>query len=217
MQTLTEKVYHLNPPGGLFDSTVIVNLFPDLTVGARKLMVNRARRSGEVIRLRPGLYCLARPFRRAEPHPFVLAAAIHGPSHVSLETALAYHGLIPEVVHQMASVTVQRSRNFRTPMGWFAYYRVPSSAPRAGIKALELAKDEWAFVATPIRAMVDLVYLRKIRWAKDGMSFLTQSMRIEEEDLAELDLAALDEILAGIHSRRTEEYFMRLKKELISC
>lgn len=33
MQTLTEKVYRLGPPGGVFDLTVVVNLFPDLSRG----------------------------------------------------------------------------------------------------------------------------------------------------------------------------------------
>lgn len=217
MQTLTERVFTLNPPGGLFDSTSIVNMFPNLTPGARKLMINRAVRHGEVVRLRPGLYCVSRPFRRADPHPFVMAGAIYGPSHVSLETALAYHRLIPETVYQVASVTTRRSREFHTPMGLFTYYRVPSSAPRAGVKAIELGKDEWAFVATEIRAIVDLVFLRKVRWDKDGMAFITESMRIEEDDLTKLDVAALDEILSSIRSRRTVEYLTKMTRALGLC
>ena len=42
----------------------------------------------------------------------MLAASLHAPSHVSLESALAYHGLIPEAVYQVASITVARSREF---------------------------------------------------------------------------------------------------------
>jgi hypothetical protein len=102
-------------------------------------------------------------------------------------------------------------------MGLFSYYRVPSSAPRAGVKAIELGKDEWAFVATEIRAIVDLVYLRKVRWDKDGMAFLTESMRIEEDDLTELDVAPLDEILSSIRSRRTVEYLTKMTRALGLC
>ena len=54
MQTLTERVYKLAPPGGLFDESVVRNLFPDLSVGAKKLLVHRAVKHGEVLRLKPG-------------------------------------------------------------------------------------------------------------------------------------------------------------------
>lgn len=177
-------------------------------------MVNRSLRHGEIIRLREGLYCLARSFRRSEPHPFVLAAAIHGPSHVSLETALAYHGLIPEAVHQVASVTSRRSREFQTPMGLFTYRRVPSSTARAGVKAIGVEKNEWAFVATPIRAIADLIYIRKVRWEEDGMAFLTESMRMEREDLVKLDMKTLVDILSGLRSRRTVVYLTHMRREL---
>ncbi len=98
MQTLTEKVFRISPPGGLFDETVIRNLFPELSEAARKLLVYRAVSSGEIIRLKPGLFLIAPEFRKEHPHPFVLASALHSPSHISLESALAYHGLIPEAV-----------------------------------------------------------------------------------------------------------------------
>jgi len=53
MQTLTEKAYKLAPPGGLFDESVVRNLFPDSTTGGRKLLVHRAIEKGEVLRLSP--------------------------------------------------------------------------------------------------------------------------------------------------------------------
>jgi len=41
MQTLTERAFQLAPPGGLFDETVICNLFPEGSKGARALLVHR--------------------------------------------------------------------------------------------------------------------------------------------------------------------------------
>jgi hypothetical protein len=73
MQNLTEKVFRLSPPGGIFDETAVRNLFPGKTEGARKLLVHRAVSEGEIIRLKPGLFLLAKEFRRTHPHPFVLA------------------------------------------------------------------------------------------------------------------------------------------------
>jgi len=215
MQTLTEKVYKLAAPGGLFDESVVRNLFPASTAGGRKLFVHRAIEKGEVLRLKPGLYCLGPDYRRSHPHPFVIAAALHSPSHVSMESALAYHGLIPEAVFQVSSVTMQRSRSFKTPLGIFAFYRVPAINPRAGVASVKVDTNAWAFIASPFRAIADLVYLRKgINWEKDGIRFLTGSMRIEEDDLRQLHLAGLDEVCENFRNRRTRAYLERLRKEL---
>jgi len=212
MQNLTERVFNLAPPGGLFDETVIHNLFPDSSDGARALLVYRACQAGEILRLKPGLFVLGPPYRKSEPHPFVVAAVLHSPSHISLESALAYHGLIPEAVYQVSSVTVGRSREYTTPLGVFGFSRVPARAPRAGVEAVAVARNAWAFIASPLRAIADAVYLNKeITWSRDGLGYLTESLRIEEEDLRSLSFEALDEILDSIRSRRVREYIERLK------
>lgn len=215
MQILTEKAYKLAPPCGLFDGTVVINLFPNKSEGARKLLINRAIRAGEVIRLKPGLYCLEREFRREEPHPFVIAGLLYPPSYISVESSLSYHGLIPEAVYQVASVSDRRTRRFQTPIGTFAYLRVPSRPLMAGVASVEIRKGSWAFVATPLRAIADLVYLRKIEWRREGISFLTDSMRIEEDDLRRIEMARLQEILQCFRSHRVRSYLKHLAKELI--
>ncbi|MBN1424027.1 hypothetical protein JXA88_05665 [Candidatus Fermentibacteria bacterium] len=217
MQTLTEAVFRLNPPGGLFDTTVVQNLFPRASGGARKLLVHRAVSSGEVIRLTPGRYCLARPFCHDPAHPFVVAAFLHSPSHVSLESALWHWGLIPEAIHHIASVTTRRSRTLATPLGRFDFIRVPTLVPRAGVKAVRVDETSWAWIASPLRTIADLVYLRRgVRWGSDGVRFLTDSMRIDMEDLRALPMNDLDEICAGIRDRRTTDYLAGLVKEVSS-
>lgn len=76
MQSLTEKVFKLAPPGGLFDETVVHNLFPGSSDGARALLVHRACQAGEILRLKPGLFVLDLPYRKQDLHPFVLAARL---------------------------------------------------------------------------------------------------------------------------------------------
>ena len=212
MQTLTEKVFKLAPPGGGFDETVIGNLFPDISNGARALLAHRASKAGEILRLNPGLFVLSPPYRKSEPHPFVLAGILHAPSHISLESALAHHGLIPEAVYQVSSVTLGRSREFSTPLGVFSFRRVPARAPRAGVKAVEVARGAWAFIAEPLRAIADAVYLDKsISWGRNGLGYLTESLRIEEEDLREISFEASDEIFDSIRSRRVRAYIAGLR------
>jgi hypothetical protein len=215
MKSLTRQVFELAPPGGLFDETAIANLFPDRSQGARNALVHRAVMSGEVLRLRPGLYCLAEPFRKTHPHPFVVAAALHAPSHVSLESALRHHGLIPEAVREVASVTVARSRRYVTPLGAFSFRRVPASMPRAGVRAVEVAPGVWAFVAGPLRAVADLVYLRReVSWERDGLGFLAESLRIERDDLDRISWRGFGEIRRGIRNSRVGAYLDGLREEL---
>ncbi|MFC2172899.1 hypothetical protein ACFLU6_09755 [Acidobacteriota bacterium] len=215
MQTLTEKVYKLAPPGGLFDETVVRNLFPDLSAGGRKAIVHRAVRKGEVLRLKPGLYCLGEEYRKSHPHPFVVAGMIHGPSHISLESALSYYGLIPEAVYQVTSVTERRSRSFKTHFAHFSFERVPANYPRAGVSVVRMSEDGWAFLASPLRALADLIYLRKsVQWERDRLEFLTESMRIEGDDLKEISMRDFDEIIESSRNRRTREYLKGLWKEL---
>ena len=135
---------------------MIRNLFPNISEGARKLLVHRAVTAGEVIRLKPGLFVLSKEYRKTELHPHVIAGLLHFPSHISLESALAHHGLIPEAVQQVSSVTALRSRTFRTPLGVFSFQRVPARDPRAGVEAVKLGAQTWAFIATPLRALEGL-------------------------------------------------------------
>lgn len=215
MQTLTEKVFRLSPPGGLFDETVIRNLVPDRSEAARKVLTHRAVSVGEIIRLKPGLFLLAPEFRKTHPHPFVVAAMLHFPSHVSLESAFSHHGLIPEAVYQVSSVTSARSRTFETPVGVFIFRRVPAADPRAGVQALKINGRSWAFVATPVRAIADLIYTRKqVSWERDGLAFLTESMRIERDDLGKVSFESLDEVCESLRDRRTTDYLRGLYREL---
>ncbi|MFZ2054914.1 MAG: hypothetical protein WAU81_12060 [Candidatus Aminicenantales bacterium] len=200
----------------MFDETVIRNLLADRSESARKVLVHRAVAAGEVLRLKPGLFLLAPEFRKTHPHPFVIAAILHSPSHVSLETALAHHGLIPEAVYQVGSVTSSRSRTFQTPVGVFSFVRVPAVDPRAGVQAIKVDGQNWAFVATPLRAIADLVYTRKgVTWEKDGLGFLTDSMRIEREDLANVDWEDLNEVCVSLRDHRTRDYLRGLSRELV--
>jgi len=217
MQTLTESVFRLAPPGGLFDETAVRNLFPDVSPGARRVLVHRAFQQGEILRLKRGLYCLAPPYRKTDIHPFAIAATLHSPSHISLESALSYHGLIPEVVHEVTSVTTARSRAFETPLGRFSFWRVPANDPRAGVRAVQLDEHGWAFLALPVRAIADLVYLRKgITWARDGLDFLTESLRIDVDELREISAGDFAAVAQSLRNRRTRDYLAGLHKAIRS-
>ena len=71
----------------------------------RRGKIARMLESGELISLRRGLYA-----SRRDLDPHCLAGPIYGPSYLSFETAMAWHGMIPEAVREIVSATMRRRR-----------------------------------------------------------------------------------------------------------
>ena len=118
----------------------------------------RWAKSGKVIQLRRGLYALGKPYRKVSPLPFLVANRLREPSYVSLQSALAYHGMIPEFVPVVTSVTTRRPGTVTTPLGRFLYRHVQRRLFE-GFREVEVADGQKAFVATPEKSLLDLVYL----------------------------------------------------------
>lgn len=114
--------------------------------------------SGRVLQLRRNVYVLAAPWRRVEPHPFLIANELNRPSYVSLQSALAHYGMIPEAVPSTTSVTTGRPVTFETPLGRYVYRHVRPAA-FFGYGPLPVFRDQDALVADPAKALLDLVYL----------------------------------------------------------
>src|SRR5512139_134130 len=82
-------------------------------------------RHGAIIRVKKGIYVFGPKYARRPFSREILANMIYGPSCISLDFALHYHGLIPERVEAITSVTTGRSRRFTTPVGMFFYHQIP--------------------------------------------------------------------------------------------
>lgn len=145
--------------------------------------LSRWTRAGKIRQLRRGLYTLAPPHNKVTPHPFLIAnALVHG-SYVSGTSALAYYGLIPEYVPRTISVTLSR------PSQWDGGFVFRHLAPRLffGYQSLEVVKGQFAFIAQPEKAILDLAYLTP---ASDTPAYLTQ---LRLQNLERLDLKRLQE------------------------
>ena len=118
----------------------------------------RWKASGRVLQLRRNVYVLAAPWRRVEPHPFLIANELNRPSYVSLQSALAHYGMIAEAVPVTTSVTTGRPVTLETPLGRHLYRHVQPAA-FFGYSPLGVLPDQDALVADPAKALLDLVYL----------------------------------------------------------
>ncbi|OZA16658.1 MAG: hypothetical protein B7X90_17600, partial [Novosphingobium sp. 17-62-19] len=134
----------------------------------------------------------------APVHPFAVAQALLPGSYISFESALAYHGWIPEAVLVTASVTPGRKTLEipATEFGSFKYHplAIADYCFLGGVERVTFDKLT-AFVARPLRALMDLVALRKVEWS--SLDWLTNGMRIDDEALLALtqkDFAAVKSV-----------------------
>src|SRR5579885_3361257 len=120
--------------------------------------LSRWVKAGRLYQLRRGLYALVPPYRKIRPHPFVIANRLAQGSYVSLQSALAHYGLIPEYVPVTTSVTAGRPGRWHTPLGSYEFRHLQAELLR-GYRLTPLGEDQEAFVATPEKALLDLIYL----------------------------------------------------------
>ena len=147
-------------------------------------------RSGEIVRVKKGLYVA----KGAAVDRWVLAGLIYGPSYVSLEAALAHHGLIPERVDEVTCISTKRPRLFETPMGRFSYRAVPARVFLAGVTLVEAEGGSY-LLASPEKALCDRVaQIRNLRAQRDVPPLLVDELRVDVEMLAKFDVALVRDI-----------------------
>ena len=121
--------------------------------------LSRWTRTGQIHQLRRGLYALAPPWRKQAPHSFLVANRLRPGSYVSGLSALAFFHAIPEYVAEVTSVSGGRPELRRTPLGRFSFRHLKAKL-MFGYRYVELVGDQGAFVATPEKALLDLVHLQ---------------------------------------------------------
>ena len=162
-------------------------------------------RDGVIVRVKKGLYVFGEEERGKPLCRELLANLVYGPSCVSLEYALASHGLIPERVETVTSVTCGRSRAFDTPVGRFTYRRISIEAFPVGVDRMETGDGRAFLIATPEKALADALVAdrRGTFGSRRGLaSYLDGSWRIEMGRLKGLDRDLLDELAKSYRSRK---------------
>ncbi len=214
MQVLTERVVE----HGLRDK-VLSDQQLDRLIGSspasRYGLVNRALKAQELIRIRRGLYVLPSKYRTEPLHPFAVAQALAPGSYISFETALGAHGWIPEQVRVIASVVPGRksSRLEHTVLGSFTFHPL-ALHPAHFLELIERRPlgSQVALLAHPLRAIVDLVTLRKLDW--QGLPWLTQGLRIEEAQLRTITRLQVQTLLTVYKQKRPREFLRALAQEI---
>jgi len=212
---MTNALLLKNIPYEEFDYQTLLD---SVRVYARpRMKISSMLAKGDIIRVKKGFYVFGDSLRRRPFCRELLANLIYGPSYVSLEYALHYHGLTPERVESVTSVTCGRSRTFDTPIGAFSYRMIPLEAFRTGMDRVELSDGRSFLVAIPEKALADRVVAERgagLSSQKELHEYLRSGLRIDVTALAGLDPLRLVEIARRYRSRRVRllaDLVVRLK------
>jgi hypothetical protein len=181
-----------------------------------RMKISNLLAKGIIVRVKKGLYIFGESQRRRPYCRELLANLIYGPSYVSLEYALHYHGLTPERVEMLTSVTCGRSRTFDSPVGAFSYRMITLEAFRTGMDRVELDDGRSFLIAIPEKALADRIVAERgvgITSQKELHDYLLTNLRIDSSALRELDPARLAEIAGHYHSRRVKLLADLLKRK----
>jgi predicted transcriptional regulator of viral defense system len=151
-----QDLLHLLGGMTLFEASALL-AGPD-SPGEVRRQLSRWAASGRLIQLRRGLYVVAPPFAGEAPNLLALASRIRVPSYLSLQSALSYHGVIPESVPVVTSVTTGRPGQCDTPLGLFLYRHLKRDL-FWGYREVDLEAGQKSFVATAEKALLDHYYL----------------------------------------------------------
>ena len=214
MHTVIKKIVEQ----GLSDRIIKVsqlNRVIDGSSSRRYGLVNRALKSGELLRLQRGVYILADRYRSYSIHPFSMAQALVVGSYISFETALSFHGWIPEKVYTTSSVVSGR-KSKQYVSAQFGSFSFNSLAMEPGF-FLELVEriqvdGQTALVAKPCRALMDLVCFRKVIW--QGMGWFEKGLRIDIKSLKSITREDIIILKKLYKHKRVQSFLSSLALEL---
>jgi hypothetical protein len=185
-----------------FDYQALMAALPEYANPRDKVTV--LLRRGDIIRVKKGLYVFGDELRRRPYSRELLANLIYGPSFVSLDSALSFHGLIPERVEALMSVTTKRPKSFDTPLGSFIYRQSPRGAFHLGMDRVE--EGDVAFlIATPERALADKARDDRgnaLSNREEAAQYLFDDLRIDEGGFRQLDPSRLEDLARALRSRK---------------
>jgi hypothetical protein len=167
--------------------------------------ITKLLRQNAIVRVKKGIYIFGPKYARRPFSREILANMIYGPSCISLDFALHYHGLIPERVEAVTSVTSGRGRRFVTPVGLFIYHQVPPAAFPVGIDQVQLEGGSPFLIAVPEKALADKVQDDRgtgIRNQEDMQRYLIENLRIDAESFNKLRTEILSNLAERYRSRK---------------
>lgn len=158
-------------------------------------------KNGKLTRLRRGKYVLNDPYQKQQPSVYFISNSLLRPSYVSLETALQYHGLIPEAVAQIRAMTPKHGREWTTKLGTFKYVSLKQErfwGYEQYTGPNERGEQNSFYMARPEKALLDLFYVETGEWPVERI----REMRFQ--NVGDIDPDLLDEFAKRYDSPKVQ-------------
>ena len=162
--------------------------------------LSRWIKKGLLIRLRQGYFTF--PEYKVKPdYAWYFANRMYRPSYISLHTALSFHGIIPESVIQITSVTSLKTAYFVNPFGEYSYKTIKKEM-MSGYVLKTLSDGRTLQIADAEKALSDLLYLYPEYSTTQDML----DLRLDEEYLQnDLKMNLLHEYISEFKSKALEK------------
>jgi predicted transcriptional regulator of viral defense system len=151
-----------------------------------------------LFKLRNGYYSFPE-YLQQNDFRYLVSNRIYSPSYVSLHTALAFYGVIPEAVVAVSAVSALKKTKFENAFGTFVYQQIASEL-MFGYDVKLLSGGHALWFAQPEKALLDLLYL---------YPFYNSSQEIEELRLDE------DFMQQDFNVERFQEYAQRFQSKAL--
>jgi predicted transcriptional regulator of viral defense system len=149
-----------------------------------------------LVKLRNSWYCFPEYLKIPNFQHFV-SNKMYSPSYVSLHSALAFYGIIPEAIVQTTAVSSLKKANFENIFGSFSYQQILPELMFGYEQKTFLNKQRLVF-ASPEKAMLDLLYLYPFYNNEQEI----RELRFDEEFMHEdLDIERLQEFTERFQSK----------------
>ena len=164
-------------------------------------------KKGYLIRLRQGYFAFSE-YKNKPDYSLYFANRIYRPSYISLHTALAFYGMIPESVVQITGVTSLKTASFVNDFGEYSYNNVKENL-MFGYELKPMADNRVIQFATPEKALLDLLYLYPFYDSEQEL----EELRLDEDYMNEdLNKDLLKDYCAKFQSKALENRMKKLLK-----
>ena len=200
----------------LVDYATIKNLLTENGYKYINDKIKYMKQQGLLTSLKKGLYVYNSPYVRTLISKEIIANNLLGPSYISYEYALYYHGITSERVEEVTSATIKRAKTFSTPYGMFSYKHINKTLYALGVKILSSKQGNF-MMAGKEKALCDKVFTTKgvkIASKKSMRIFLEEDLRIDMDELFEFDLDIVKKY-AEISKSKRVEFLYKVLKDII--
>ena len=125
-----------------------------------RVTLSRRVRSGQILRLKKGVYMHRRFYerhRQSPPFSMIVSAILLPQSYLSLEYVLQQHNLLTEITYPVTAITPKNTRTLTNDLGTFVYRHIQSKLYR-GFQLQEAYRVSYA-LASSAKALFDYFYL----------------------------------------------------------